>query len=229
MSGPVIGIAGSRYVVPRFWGELPVVGAPTSYANAVLAAGGLPILLVDRCATASLDLVDALILTGGGDVDPTWYGGDPATARDVDRGRDEAEFALVRAAAEAAIPLLGVCRGMQVLSIAFGGTLTPDLGMTHVRLTTGHPVQTQPGSLLNHLLGPTAHVTSLHHQSIADPGSPWTITATANDGTPEAIEWRGPTRWQALGVQWHPELTDPTGPALFGWLTQTCQLPSTTS
>jgi len=218
---PVIGLVGSGHVVPRFWGELPVTGTPTPYADAVLAAGGTPVVLVDRCATASLDAVDALILTGGGDVDPARYGGDPASGRDLDPARDEAEIALVLAAAAAGVPLLGVCRGLQVMVVAFGGTLTPDLGMSHVRPGADHPIRTTPDSLLSRLLGAQAAVTSLHHQAIATPGPHWTVTAHADDGVPEAIEWTGSDHWPALGVQWHPELNDPTGPDLFNWLVAT--------
>lgn len=217
---PVIGLVGSQYVVPRFWGELPVNGAPTSYVDAVLAAGGTPIILVGRCAAASLELVDALILTGGGDVDPARYGGDPEAGRDVDPARDNAEVELVRAAAAARVPLLGVCRGLQVMVVAFGGTLTSDPGMAHVRPKSGHPISTTPESLLARLLGPRRDVTSIHHQAVANPGGHWKVTALADDGVGEAIEWTGADPWPALGVQWHPELDDPTGPALFGWLVE---------
>ncbi len=215
---PVIGLVGSTYVVPRFWGELPVTGTPTSYADAVLAAGGTPVVLDGRSATESLDFIDALILTGGGDVDPARYGGDPASGRDVDPARDEAEIDLVLAAAAAGLPLLGVCRGLQVMVVAFGGTLTPDLGMTHVLPGADHPIRTTPDSLLDRLLGPRPTVTSIHHQAVATHGPNWTVTAYADDGVPEAVEWTGSDNWPALGVQWHPELNDPTGPALFSWL-----------
>ncbi|WP_328991029.1 gamma-glutamyl-gamma-aminobutyrate hydrolase family protein [Kribbella sp. NBC_01245] len=219
MPRPVVGLVGSQYVVPRFWGELQVSGAPTSYVDAVLAAGGTPIVLAGRCAAASLDVVDALVLTGGGDVDPTRYGGDPKSSRDVNPVRDNAEFELVLAAAAARVPLLGVCRGLQVMVVAFGGTLTPDLGMAHVR-PNGHPISTTPESLLARLLGPRSDVTSIHHQAVADPGDHWKVTAIADDGVGEAIEWTGAHPWPALGVQWHPELNDPTGPALFSWLVE---------
>ena len=217
MNAPVIGVVGHGHIVPRFWGELPVVGASTRYVDSVVAAGGRPVVLPGGSAAGLLDLVDGVVLTGGGDVDPRTYGGDPAVARDVDPARDRAEIELVHLAMRARIPLLGVCRGMQVLVVALGGHLTGDLGMRHVMPEAGHPVTTTPGSLVAALLGGQPMVTSLHHQAVADPGPHWVPTALAEDGVIEAVEPR-PCDWPVLGVQWHPELDDPTGPALFGWL-----------
>ncbi|MGH3348888.1 MAG: gamma-glutamyl-gamma-aminobutyrate hydrolase family protein, partial [Nocardioides sp.] len=95
MPPPVVGIVGADHVVLRFWGELRVTGSPTSYVDAALAAGGLPLVVPGRAPLEVLDAVDALVLTGGGDVDPSLYGGDPATATEVDPARDRAELALV--------------------------------------------------------------------------------------------------------------------------------------
>jgi len=214
---PVVGIVGADHVVVRFWGELPVTGCPTSYVDAVLATGGLPVVVPGRASLDVLDVVDALVLTGGGDVDPSLYGGDPATAAEVDPARDRAELALVRAAADRGLPVLGVCRGLQLLAVAFGGRLTGTLGTTHVLPTTGHPVLLSPGSCLADLLGSSANVSSIHHQAIDEPGPCWRVTARTADGVVEACEWAGPKPWPVLGVQWHPERDD-TGAALFGWL-----------
>lgn len=214
---PVVGIVGHSYEVPKFFGNLPVSGTPGSYVDRVAAAGGRPVVLPGRQATGLLDVVDALVLTGGGDVDPALYGGSPEGGIDVDRNRDEDEIALVHAAQQAGVPLLGVCRGLQVLVVAHGGTLTGDLGMSHVLPEVGHPVTTQPGSLTRRVLGERPQVSSLHHQSVADPGPHWRPTAWADDGVVEAAEWVGPEPWPVLAVQWHPE-RDHTGPALFGWL-----------
>jgi putative glutamine amidotransferase len=171
-------------------------------------------------------MVDALVLTGGGDLDPLLSGADPTVASDVDRARDDEEIALVRAAATTGMPLLGVCRGLQVLAAAFGATLTG--GVDHIRPHDGHDVTTAPGSVLNELVGPRVRTSALHHQAVVDPGTRWRPTAWADDGTIEAVEWADGS-WPALGVQWHPELAwsedldDPTGPALFGWLCDVTQ------
>ncbi len=188
MNRPVIGIVGYAHVVPWFFGDLPVTGAPTRYVGAVAAAGGRPVLLPGTAAESMLDVVDALVLTGGGDLDPALTGGDPAVAVETDPARDHAELSLVRAAEAAGVPLLGVCRGMQVLAIARGGTLLGDLGMTHVLPDIGHEVRTRPGSLAAGLLGNRPRTTSLHHQGVADPGPNWAATAWADDGVVEAIE-----------------------------------------
>lgn len=205
---PVIGIAGHRHLVPRPFGDLPVHGAAAPYAAAVAACGGRPVVLPPGSGLDLLDIVDGVVLTGGDDL-----GTDPA--------RDAEETALVHATVAAGIPLLGVCRGLQVLAVALGGRLV-DVA-DHLHPGTGHAVTTQPGSLVHRLLGATATTSALHRQAVADPGPHGRATAWAMDGTVEAVEPCDPAI-PALGVQWHPELfwndglRDPTGPAVFAWL-----------
>jgi putative glutamine amidotransferase len=214
---PVIGIVGNAHAVPKFWGELAVNGAPTAYVGKVLEAGGRPVVLPGSVSGDLLDVVDGVILTGGGDIDPRRYGGSPEDGNDVDEQRDAEEIALVHRVLAAGIPLLGVCRGLQILAVAFGGTLRSDLGMSHICPEAGHRVDTAPESLSAELLGSRPVVTSLHRQAIADPGPNWRPTAWAGDGVIEAVEWVAGD-WPVLGVQWHPELEAETGSALFSWL-----------
>ena len=220
---PVVGVVGHGHLVPRDFGDLPVIGTPPAYLSSIAAAGGRALVLPPDQAPELLDLVDALVLTGGGDVDPARYGG-AGPAEDVDPERDRDEIALVPAAQEAGLPVLGVCRGMQVLVVALGGTLQG--GLDHRIPVDGHEVRTAPGTQIAELLGATVRTSALHRQAVLDPGPQWRATAWAHDGTVEAVE---PARsgWPALGVQWHPELSvhpvhavphDPTGPTLFGWL-----------
>ena len=211
--GPVVGIAAASYTVARHFGDLPVHGISRWYADQVRAAGGRPVLLPPRGGVDLLEVLDGLVLAGGGDLDPALYGSDVA-ARDVDRSRDLAELALARAAREARLPVLGICRGAQVFALMDGGALVPEV--PHVLPDSLHPVSTATGSACSSLLGPRAEVNSLHHQAIARLGPGWHVTATADDDVVEAVEWEG-SSWPALGVQWHPEL-DHTGPAVFGWI-----------
>lgn len=213
---PVIGIAAASYVVARPWGNLPVHGIPQRYAERVVTAGGRPVVLPPGSGHDVLDLLDGLVLAGGGDVDPTLYGPADHRAREVDPARDEAEMRLVRHARAAGVPVLGVCRGAQVLVVADGGSLEPDLGSRHLLPGGSHDVTTSPGSICARLLGRRPQVSSLHHQAIGATGAGWRVTARADDGVVEAVEWDA-SSWPALGVQWHPEL-DHTGTTLFGWL-----------
>jgi putative glutamine amidotransferase len=213
MGGPLIGIAGASYAVTRPFGRLAVHGIPQSYVEHVTDAGGRAVLLPPGAGHLALDVLDGLVLAGGGDLDPSLYGAD-TVARDVDRERDDAEVHLVRAARDAGVPTLGVCRGAQVFAVMDGGTLLAEV--PHVRPGVGHPISTAPGSVCGELLGARADVSSLHHQAIADTGPGWRVTSSADDGVIEAVEWEGST-WEAVGVQWHPEM-DVTGPAFFGWL-----------
>jgi putative glutamine amidotransferase len=214
-AGPVVGIAGTTYDVARPWGSLTTHGVPRNYVDQVLAAGGRPVILPPR-STDLLDVVDAVVLAGGGDLDPALYGRPGAPAEGVDVDRDRAEIDLVRQAHRAGVPLLGVCRGAQVMVVAYGGTLIPDLG-DHVLVEGQHPIRCDDGSVIAGLLGGRPRVNSLHHQAVDESGPSWRSTARADDGVIEAVEWDGGDAWQALGVQWHPEL-EHTGSALFGWL-----------
>jgi putative glutamine amidotransferase len=218
MARPVVGVVSHRLVVARPFGDLPVTGTPQAYVTALSVAGFRPVLLPGEHALAALDLVDALVLTGGGDIDPALSGAGQAVG--VDRGRDAAEIAVARAAGDRRLPLLGCCRGMQVMAVAFAGSLRSVAD--HVRPGPGHAVRTRRGSLVADLIGPDARTTALHEQAVADTGPFWQATAWA-DGVVEAIE-PSDDPWPALGVQWHPELhgiepfVDDTGPALFRWL-----------
>ena len=124
---PVIGIAGTSYDVARPWGNLATHGVPRTYVDHVLAAGGRPVILPPRSSDL-LDVLDAVVLAGGGDLAPHLYGRPGAGANDVDSDRDRIEIDLVRRAQRMGLPALGVCRGAQIMAVAYGGTLVPDLG-----------------------------------------------------------------------------------------------------
>jgi putative glutamine amidotransferase len=221
MSRPRIGICTSLERA-RFgaWDE-PAALTPYAYIAAVQRAGGLAILLapdpqLEETPDEVLDLLDGLILAGGVDVDPSFYGqeADPHTLGTVPE-RDRFEMALAQAALERDLPLLGICRGMQVLNVALGGTLiqhVPDVvGSEEHRRNVGtfegndHPVRLAPGSLAAQAAGEEAHVTrSHHHQAIDALGDGLQVTGwSEGDELPEAVEIPG--RRFVLGVQWHPE------------------------
>lgn len=199
---PVVGIAGDALVVRKHFGDQLIAAAPMTVVDGVRAAGGTPVVLPP--GSDDLAAVDALVLTGGADVGV-------APARDVD------ETGLMDAARRAGLPTLGLCRGLQLMAAATGGTLVLDLGEAHTLVPPRtHPVHTAPGSVAASLV-PAGRVGSLHHQAVATYDDRWRCTATAPDGVVEALEWADQQAWPALGVQWHPEL-DGTGPAVFGWL-----------
>jgi putative glutamine amidotransferase len=194
---------------------------PRSYVDAVQRAGGIAIMLPpDPAVTEDPDLVldclDALILAGGRDVDPATYGADRHEETDEPRSeRDVFEIALARRALERDLPLLGVCRGMQIMNVARGGTLVQHLphhlGHEEHRRSVGtfegndHHVRLDAGSLAARAAGEVHHATlSHHHQGIERLGEGLRITGWADeDGLPEAFEV--PELRFALGVQWHPE------------------------
>jgi putative glutamine amidotransferase len=202
---------------------------PRSYVRAVQEAGGLALLLAPDPAVTTdpdllLDRIDALILAGGSDVDPAAYGADPdPSTTPPNTDRDAFELALAGRAMERDLPLLGICRGMQVMNVARGGTLLqhlPDtLGHEDHRRTPGsfddadHDVRLREGSLAARVAGETRHGTkSHHHQGVDAVGAGLEITGwAAGDDLPEAIE--DPARRFALGVQWHPE-ADPVSPLI---------------
>ncbi len=194
-----------------------------TYVTAVEQAGAAAILLPTARMLAAnpslaLDRIDALVLTGGCDVDPGIYG--EATQREtgpIDRVRDECEIALVRAAFARDLPVLATCRGMQVMNVAFGGTLRqhlPDREGEQHRWREGefahHSVSLSAGSLAARVADKEDHdVYSHHHQAIDRVAANFQISGRAADGLVEAIE--DPSRAFALGVQWHPEADEASG------------------
>jgi putative glutamine amidotransferase len=221
MSRPNIGItAATERVRYGVWVEVSAFISPASYVRAVQRAGGRPVLLLPDPEDAEnpnevLDLIDALILTGGaGDVNPELYGEErhPETGP-VQEERDAYELALARAAIERGVPTLGICRGMEVLNVVYGGRLEqhlPDvLGHEEHRHTPGtyadHEVRLEPGSLAAHAAGTErTPVKSHHHQGIKEVGDGLRISGWATeDGAIEALE--DPSHSFVLGVLWHPE------------------------
>ena len=195
----------------------------TDFAQAVAAAGGLPVELPYEAASPEMvGRLDGLVVTGGQDVSPERWGGPLECARGpLDMARDEYESILVEAALAAGTPMLGVCRGAQLINVVLGGTLVPDLSPVEVDHTsTGsavgdrtHAVAFEPGSLCYRLYGADATVNSLHHQAVASPGAGVRVVGRAADGVVEAIEI---VDKPVLAVQWHPEwlTADPS----FRWL-----------
>ncbi len=184
------------------------------YCTAVLRAGGIPILLppVGRPA-AALGICDGFLLSGGGDIAPRLCGideYDPAFLFEVSPARDEYELELTVLAHSRDVPLLGICRGIQVLNTALGGTLFFDIpghAQKLARDQPSHTVRITEGSLLKRLIGAdTLEVNSFHHQAINKPADKLQITAVAEDGIIEAAEDKN--KRFCLGVQWHPEHMD---------------------
>jgi putative glutamine amidotransferase len=204
-----------------------------TYVDAVVRAGGLPFVLPvldpDDAASALLAL-DGLLLTGGGDVEPSLYGALPvAEVYGLDPARDTSEIALVRAAARARLPVLGICRGAQVLNVALGGSLVQHVpavtGVDHCRRDRAyefvHRVRVDPQSVLAGVAGTDVPVNSLHHQAVDAPGAGLRAVAWSEDGIIEGIE-SDPDgdSTRLLGVQWHPELLagHDAHERLFAWL-----------
>ena len=219
---PVIGIACA--VLPAQWGpwHQPAAVVAADYIRQVQAAGGIAVVIPPQPGDPGdvLDCIDGLMLTGVNDLPASLYGDAPhAEAEAPDPVRDAWEFALVREAIARDMPFLGICRGMQVMNVAFGGTLTQhlpeSLGTTDHRRTTGsfdgndHLVDLQDGSLVARAAGEVVHsVPSHHHQAVDRVGEGLVLSGVSSgDGVAEAIEMPG--RRFAVGVQWHPE-ADPT-------------------
>lgn len=219
---PVIGITPSPSTDTFPHGTFERYALAKTYARAVEQAGGLPLVLVPvRDAISQvMQLVDGLLLSGGGDIRPSRYGDEevhPETYG-IDDERDEFELALVRAALERDLPVLCICRGIQVLNVALGGTLIQDIGDQHGRAIEhrqqrcgiaasepSHEVEVVAGSLLHEVYGAgRVAVNSFHHQAVKALGRGLSVIGRAPDGIVEAVELRG--HRFVLGVQWHPEM-----------------------
>jgi putative glutamine amidotransferase len=222
MGRPLIGL--TTYAEQAKFGTNDTFSAilPMAYVHAVHVSGGRAVLITqDDPGIDVLADLDGIVFTGGPDVSPSLYGEEPGPKTVTRPARDEAELPLLRAALAADLPTLAICRGMQLMAVAYGGRLhqhLPDvLGHDGHRPQSGpkfgtHPVRFAPGSVAHGLLGASTTVNSYHHQGIADIGS---LTATGwvpDDIAPgggELIEVvEDPTLRFAIGVQWHPEDTD---------------------
>ncbi|MFF4313605.1 gamma-glutamyl-gamma-aminobutyrate hydrolase family protein [Streptomyces sp. 900105755] len=209
---PLIGVstyleAGARWGV---W-ELEAALLPAGYPRLVQRAGGLAAMLppdAPEHAAATVARLDGLVIAGGPDVEPVRYGAEPGprTGRPA-RVRDAWELALIDAALGAGVPLLGICRGMQLLNVALGGTLVQHIdGHAEVPGVFGrHPVKPVPGTLYAGTVPEEASVPTFHHQAVDRLGAGLVASAYAADGTVEAVELPAGHGW-VLGVQWHPEM-----------------------
>jgi gamma-glutamyl-gamma-aminobutyrate hydrolase PuuD len=201
-------------------GDTSRVRLTAAYVTALENAGLIPLIVPplssEKAAAAVLDSVSGLVLTGGEDVDPARYGEDRhEKVRSVNPARDATEAALVRAARERRMPLLAICRGIQILNVALGGTLVQDIPsqvdttIDHddngPRDASSHDISIESGSLIARAIGAEHRaVNSFHHQSVNRVADGMRVTARAPDGVIEGIESTD-GKWWAMGVQWHPE------------------------
>ncbi len=188
----------------------------SNYISAIERVGALaselPRKISDSDALNALSGYDALVLTGGGDVDPRLYGEENAFSSDVDPVRDDTEIALLRAAKKSDLPTLGICRGIQLANVAFGGTLWQDLEkngfqnhfLPEKKLVQTHFVSSVSGGILPDIFGESVSVNSIHHQAVKTLAKGLSATLISSDGVVEGIEDK--TKRFFIFVQFHPEL-----------------------
>ncbi|MER7516495.1 gamma-glutamyl-gamma-aminobutyrate hydrolase family protein [Streptomyces sp. NPDC126499] len=234
---PLIGITGRRFRLDLIRGADPRYGDRcadsymSDYGIRIARAGGLPVnLSYETDPEAVCHWLAGVVITGGQDLHPACWGGDESVVRDVDPRtdpmvhdpeRDAHELALARAALDRGIPVLAVCRGMQVLNVALGGTLVADLPPGEVRHlspeaaptdgTADHLVTFEPGSIVAGLFGTRAVTNSWHHQAVDRCGAGLVVTGRTTDGVVEAVELPDAP---VLGVQWHPEWMESDDPTM---------------
>jgi putative glutamine amidotransferase len=237
MTPPIIGISTYR----KLEGELqsPWYSLPHSYVEAVTVSGGLPLLipvgLTGDPLRAVFDRLDGLLLSGGGDVHPSLYGAHPGSDLvDLDAHRDRSEIDLALWAAVTGKPLLAICRGLQILNVALGGSLYQDIHREHPGSlehnlkdlppdALAHQVSILPESKFSGWIGrSTIDTNSRHHQAIREPAADLEVTAQTSDGIIEAVEL--PEHPFGIGVQWHPEdlFFDPASRAIFASFIAAC-------
>jgi gamma-glutamyl-gamma-aminobutyrate hydrolase PuuD len=212
---PLVGI--TTYLTPARWSywDLEAALIPSDYVTAIDGAGARPLLVPPTAdgVEETLDALDGMVFTGGSDIDPELYGEEAhAETFGIQRPRDDAELALLRAALERDMPVLGICRGIQLLNVGLGGDLHQHLPEVvghegHKHDPPGefneHEVVIEPGTKLARALGPRTRVMSHHHQGLRRLGEGLVEAAHADDGALEAIE--AADRRFAVGVLWHPE------------------------
>ena len=207
---PLVGV--TTYREQARWGawDTMAVVLPATYTEAVERAGARALLLppTDADPAPLLDVLDGLLLSGGADIEPAVYGAEPAPETSGTRpDRDRFELALLRGALERGLPVLAVCRGMQLLNVALGGDLVQHLPTNedHRRepgTFTRHPVEVVAGTRLASIVGPSLTVPSSHHQGLGRLGAGLVVSGRAPDGVVEAVEL---SEGWVVGVQWHPE------------------------
>lgn len=223
----------------------PVIGITANYSGCdatlrdqyykqIVAAGGIPVIIPPISDTAviadTLEQVDGILLTGGGDYNPLWCGEDPLPGlHNINAERDAAELLLTRMAYHRQKPVLGICRGIQTLAMALGGHVNQDItqkvkhSQDADRSEATHTISVVEDSLLHSIYGgqTTLFVNSFHHQAVDNPGNMFRITAQSSDGIVEAIE---STEYKSIiGVQWHPEWMGEEGQPLFRWLVRSAK------
>ena len=222
MRKPIVGVTPSPRDVELPHGSFHQFTIADTYTTAIEAAGGVPVIIPPQAGNISeiIGVLDALLLSGGGDIDPSRFGDTDIhpNTYGIHQGRDELELALVVEALDRDLPILCICRGIQTLNVALGGTLIQDVqdqfsdSIQHRQMETNipkedasHPVACVPGTLLEATYDATVvQVNSFHHQGLRDVAAPLRVAGTAPDGLIEAVDYPGKS-W-VLGVQWHPEM-----------------------
>ncbi len=209
MARPLIAVSAAREVMPTAFGDIDCTKLTAAYTDAVYDAGGQPVILpvTDNPPPGLLDRMDGLVLSGGGDIDPLLYGETPdPTVYGVRRDRDSFEAALIRQADALRIPVLAICRGMQLINVLRGGTLLqqiPGHWQDNPAARPSHSIDVRTGSALSQAAGGAGaiEVNSYHHQALDALGRGLTVTATCGEVI-EAVEDRDT---DLVAVQWHPE------------------------
>lgn len=235
---PLIGLTGRRTFAAKVDGfpdsldGLAIDLYLADYANEVMSAGGLPLHLpIDADPHEYVAHLDGVLLSGGADLHPSRYGAEPDGNGAYEPRRDELELALLEAARANDLPVLGICRGLQVLNVAAGGSLHQHV-VEHARYDVGpdtcvHEVSFEPGSLLESIYGGASAssgsvagdrrlVNSLHHQTVDRVGDGLVVAARSSDGSVEGLET---VDGSVVAVQWHPEMLTRSEP-VFGWLVE---------
>lgn len=216
---PLIGVTVWKRTLDTYYGPDTLQTLSTFYTDSVIAAGMVPVLFPSSLDPGDADrlvaTVDGVLISGGDDVDPATYGEENTHSTKVSPDADRFEIAVVAAARTQGKPLLAICRGLQVLNVALGGTLQQEVtspGGVHELVTSEHEemnarrhtVTFEDDSLLRGIYGADeAKVNTLHHQGLAELSPGLIVEGRTDDGLVEAARWAGD--WWALGVQWHPE------------------------